>query len=261
MAPVHGADYGVVEGIVIRVHGEPVAYANVVILRTRTGAQTDETGRFRITAVAAGRWQLQVYGPGVPRLTEWITLAAGDTLRLTLRLPVSLEDRAGLLRDSLIAMGRWPPRLDPDLEARMRRALEVRIFRLDPGGFQYPPPADTTRFVGGWPIVGEVRRPRPLVNALLPALMDTLLYIDKSLGAIKPCGGFQPGIDVRFLGAGPATDLLLCFQCGEFAIRGRDGRAQAGDFGPHAAEFVRFAKAMFPTDPAIQALGRPRAND
>jgi hypothetical protein len=258
---IRASDLGVIEGRVTNRDGSPVASANLVVVEARRGAIADETGFFRILGVPAGRWQMRVQALGYPSLADTVVITGGDTLRRDYRMTWSDPYRTVILRDSLIDAGRWPPRLDPYLEARMRGAREVRIFRLDPAGFRHPPPADTARFVGGWPIVGEVRRPRPLVDALLPALGDTLLYIDKALGAIKPCGGLRPGIDVRFVGAGPPTDLLLCFQCGEFAIWGRDGRTQAGDFGPHAAEFVRFAKGAFPTDPAIQALGRPRADD
>jgi hypothetical protein len=151
--------------------------------------------------------------------------------------------------------------LDARLEARMREAHDVRIFRLDPARYRDAPPVDTLHFIGGWPIVGEVRRPRPCVDSLLPVLRRPDLYYANAAGYIKPCGGFEPGLAVRYTGTGPATDLLLCYKCGEFVIRSRDGLVQSGDFEDQGAAFVRFARAAFPLDPAIQALGRRRADD
>jgi hypothetical protein len=259
-AAAGSASVGVVQGTVLRVNGDPIDYANVVILGTRLGVQSAEDGRFRITGVPPGRWQLQVHAAGFPRTIYRIDLAAGDTLRMTLRIPASQEDRGVLIRDNLRSIGRWPPTLDATLEARMRDARDVRVLRLDPGRVRHPAPADTTRFVGPWPIVGEVRRPRPWLDSLLAAVQRAD-YVSRTLGGIKPCGGFEPGICVRYAGDSPVTELLLCYKCGEFAIRSRDGIAQAGDFDGEGPGFVRFAKAMFPLDPAIQALGRPHPED
>src|SRR5262249_37147787 len=158
-------------------------YANVVILGTRRGTQTDDGGHFRITAVPPGRWQLLVDAIGLPKVSEWIDVVAGDTLHRTIRIARSQEDRGVLIRDSLRTIGRWPPYLDPRLEARMREARDVRILRLDPTRYRDPPPPDTTHFLGGWPIVAEVRRPRAAIDSLLPVFRDTALYVDLALGA------------------------------------------------------------------------------
>ena len=83
----------------------------------------------------------------------------------------------------------------------------------------------------------------------------------RALGGVKPCGGFEPGICVRYAGDSPVTELLLCYKCGELAIRSRDGLTQAAHFDGEGPAFVRFAKAMFPLDAAIQALGRPHPDD
>src|SRR5262245_45942430 len=122
--PAAGSDPlpGVVQGVVRRVHDQPVAFAKVEILGAHVGAHTSEDGSFRIPAVPPGRWQLVVDAMGFPKLTRWIVVAADDTLHETLRLPPGLEDAPLLLRDSLRSVGRWPPYLDPRLEARMREA-------------------------------------------------------------------------------------------------------------------------------------------
>jgi hypothetical protein len=260
LAPARAADLGTVEGVVLRVDGTPVPYAQVLIVAQRKGDISDESGRFRLRDVRPGHWQIEFRSLGTPSLVDSITVAAGDTVRRTFRMArIRTSFREGV--DSVIAEDPAPPRLDARLEARMREARDVRIFRLDPTRYQYPPPADTLHWIGDWPIVSEVRRPRPPVDSLLPVLRRPDLYCAKAAGAIKPCDGFSPGIAVRYAGAGPATDLLLCYKCGEFTIRSRDGLIQSGDFMDQGAAFVRFARAAFPLDPAIQALGRPRADD
>jgi len=258
-APARAADFGTVEGVVLRVDGTPVSYAQVLIIGQRKGDLADESGRFRIREVRPGQWRIEVRSIGTPALVDSITVAAGDTVRRTFHMArIRASFREGV--DSVVE-DRGALRLDARLDVRMREARDVRIFRLDPARYQYPPPVDTLHFIGGWPIVGEVRRPRTSVDSLLPVLRRPDLYYAKAAGAIKACGGFQPGIAVPYSGAGPVTDLLLCYKCGEFVIRSRDGLVQAGDFEDQGAAFVRFARVAFPLDPAIQALGRPRADD
>ena len=248
---------GVVAGTVLRADdGAPVPYASVSDTARRAGAITDEQGRFLIPGLPPGRVTIVVRLLGSPPLYETLDLAPGDTLRRTYRLAFPERERLLRLRDSLTAIGAWPPTLDAALHQHMREALDVRVFRLDPERPEVDAPRDPERRIGPWPIVGEAGRPpRPVVEALIATLRDSELYRANVEGAVKVCGGFSPGIDVRFTNLGIPVDVLLCFTCGEFAIWQGGHPRQAGDFERRGADFVRFAKRMFPRDPAIKKLG------
>ena len=189
-----------------------------------------------------------------PVFTDTVHVVAGDTLRRTTRVPSPGHERFLAIRDSLRARGRWPPSLDSTLHVRMRDAQAVRVFRLDPET-QSSAPDDTIHYIRYWRIEGEVKRPsRAVIDSLLPTFMRSELYMLGIEGDMKKCGGFQPGIAVRYAGTGPTTDLLLCYKCDEFWIESRDGVRQTGDFEGEQPAFVRFAKALFPDDAAIQRL-------
>ena len=248
-------------GTVVRAEdGGPLAYANVFESTRRFGAVTDERGAFRLVGLPPGRHTIRVQSLGSPPLEETLDLAPGDTLRRTYRLATPPRERFLQIRDSLAAAGRWPPTLDPELHAHMREALDVRVFRLDPEHPVLDAPPDPQRRIGPWPIVAETAPPeRPVVAELIETLRIPDLYLSDLQGEKKVCGGFSPGIDVRFTSLGVPVDVLLCYACGEFAIL-RDGKArQSGDFMGHGAAFVRFAQRAFPRDKAFKKLGKETA--
>ena len=266
-APGRAADPapGAVAGVVVRADdGAPVPYANVSDTTRRVGAITDEQGRFLLAGLPPGRVTIHVRSLGSPPLVETLDLAPGDTVRRIYRLAFPAHERLLHVRDSLTVRGSWPPTLDPDLHQHMREALDVRVFRLDPEHPVFGAPPDPEQRIGPWPIVGEADRPeRPTIARLIETLRNSELYRSNIAGAVKVCGGFSPGIDVRFTSVGVPVDLLLCFTCGEFAIWHGGRSRQSGDFESHGPEFVRFAKRMFPRDPVIKKLGakpkrRPR---
>ena len=246
-----------IAGTVVRdTDGAPVPYATVADTARRAGAITDERGRFLLVGLPPGRVTIRVRVLGSPPLVETIDLAPGDTARRTYRLAFPVHERLLYVRDSLTARGAWPPTLDPDLHQHMREALDVRVFRLDPEHPVLDAPPDPKQRIGPWPIVGEADRPtRPAVAELIETLRDSELYRSNVEGAVKVCGGFSPGIDVRFTSLGVPVDVLLCYACGEFSIWHGGHARQSGDFESRGPDFVRFAKRMFPRDPAIKKLG------
>ncbi len=251
---------GVLVGTVVRADdGSPVPYAHVTEERNRVGATTDERGRFLLAGLPPGRLELRIQALGGPPLLESVEIAPGDTLRRTYRLPPTARERFQAARDSLAARGLWPPTLDPTLHAHMREALDVRVFRLDPTRGDPAAPPDRERWMGPWPIVGEARgQVREAVAALIEVLRHPPLYLPDLEGSVKECGGFSPGVGVRLNGTGHTTELLLCYACAEFSLW-RDGRpVQSGDFEDREADFVAFARRMFPDDRAFRRLaGRP----
>ena len=70
--------------------GEPLPGANVVLLGTGIGTETDVEGAFRLTGLPPGPYTLSVSLLGfTPHVMKDVVVAAGDTLRLTVRLASS----------------------------------------------------------------------------------------------------------------------------------------------------------------------------
>jgi len=234
----------------------PCQYADVRVLGKSLGAMTDETGAYIIPRVPAGRIQLKVQKIGFTSMVDVLEVVAGQTVRKDFWLPVR-GSRYDEVVDHLEALGQWPPKLDPDLLEHMRAATDVRVFRLDPDKAVHDVPPDPKHRVGPWPIVGEKRRPdHSAVTELVDALSVSPYRLPPMEGSpIKACGGFSPGIDVRFTHEGVPVDVLLCYRCGEISILHGGHFAQAGDFAD--ARFVEFAKRAFPNDPEIRRLASP----
>lgn len=247
---------GAVLGTVLRdSDGVPVPYVNVVETTIGLSTTSDEQGRFLLSPLPAGRVAIRIQALGGPPMVETLDLAPGDTLRRTYRLAAPAHERFLKIRDSLATRGLWPPTLDAVLHAHMREALDVRVFRLDPDHPVHDAAPDPQSRMGPWPIVGEARTlDRAAVEELIETLRESELYLPDIQGVRKLCGGFSPGIGVRFNNSGVTAEVLLCYTCGEFSIT-RGGRLrQAGDFGSREPDFVRFAKRMFPKDPVFRRL-------
>lgn len=57
---IQAADYGEIVGVVIdKETGEPLPFANVMILNTTLGAATDQNGKYRISQIPAGNYSVQ----------------------------------------------------------------------------------------------------------------------------------------------------------------------------------------------------------
>lgn len=59
--------------------GQPVAYANVIILGTRLGTMTDENGNFSIPGVAVGSYQVKMMATGYDPVIQQVQVNAGAT--------------------------------------------------------------------------------------------------------------------------------------------------------------------------------------
>ena len=74
--PAHAQATATVKGRVMGSNG-PGAYANVIILGTRRGAQTDDEGNFTITLVPVGSYTMRIQLPGTEPKSQAITVNAG----------------------------------------------------------------------------------------------------------------------------------------------------------------------------------------
>lgn len=59
--------------------GQPVAYANIIILGTRQGSMTDETGHFTIPGVPVGSYQVKLMATGYDPVIQQVQVNAGTT--------------------------------------------------------------------------------------------------------------------------------------------------------------------------------------
>ncbi len=71
-----------VHGRVADTDGYPLAYANVQIDGTTTGAATDSTGRFEFSTRLAGSYRVRATAVGFTPATRDVQLAPGDTVRI-----------------------------------------------------------------------------------------------------------------------------------------------------------------------------------
>lgn len=83
--PVFEDSTGVLEGEVHCGEGA-VAFANVVVLGTRLGAQTDENGRFHIERVPTGLRKIRVLAIGSDPLTDSTVVSAGVRTSFTFNI-------------------------------------------------------------------------------------------------------------------------------------------------------------------------------
>ncbi len=79
------AQTGSVSGVV-RSDGKPLEFASVALAKTRFGIQTDSVGRFTLTDVPAGRYELLASSVGYAPTKRIVNLRAGQALSLDLAL-------------------------------------------------------------------------------------------------------------------------------------------------------------------------------
>lgn len=77
---------GVIDGVVTDTALRPVAFAEVVVVRTEIKLQTNALGKFRFTEVPAGDYLLIVRRIGYRPVSSIIRVGATDTLRLSFNM-------------------------------------------------------------------------------------------------------------------------------------------------------------------------------
>ena len=98
-----------------------------------------------------------------------------------------------------------------------------------------------------------VARGRDLDRGEIEALRNLLLSPESYVfGEDKFCQQ-RAGVGVRLHAGEADVDVLLCFECNMLGV-GRVSDRGWEDFDPVRSQLVRLAKALFPSDPDIQAL-------
>lgn len=130
----------------------------------------------------------------------------------------------------------------------------VEAFRLRPTPESAPRSPDAYDDLANFPTAsGPVAVPAGAAATLSSSLISPRSYL--WAGDLKSCGAPTPGVRLSFLPGVDRVDVLLCFRC-EILLVYRGGHLTGGkDFDPIQGALARSVKALFPDDPAIQALG------
>ncbi|HZE07749.1 MAG TPA: carboxypeptidase-like regulatory domain-containing protein, partial [Gemmatimonadaceae bacterium] len=87
VSPVRAQESGTVSGVVTDpTTNTPIPSAQVQLVGTARGAVTADDGRFRITNVRAGVYQVRVLRIGYQASSQTVTLGSGQTIDLTFAL-------------------------------------------------------------------------------------------------------------------------------------------------------------------------------
>jgi hypothetical protein len=248
------ATTGVLEGRVLedrnRKGDRPAAFASVSIPELRRGAQADETGAFRIADLPPGRYVVRIALPGTAAQTRTVDIRRGKTTRLELRLPSLFGPDVGDI---------GPAFPDPATRRRLAKAKQVGVFRIANSTghrgdslFHAHPPWSATHVL----LAREDHPSRDWLERLRRLLASPESHRAYPAGVVKPCGGFDPGVVVRFTDGSGVSDVLLCFKCEELKVI-TDGRSgPIVDFAPLAREYAELALEVFPGDTGLATRSR-----
>ncbi len=90
--PARGQGAGTIEGTVTDPRGQPLPGVSVMVEGPRTSALTDGAGAFRLTGVPAGVHTLLVRMVGYDARRDTVTVAAGATVKLAIKLTASVVE-------------------------------------------------------------------------------------------------------------------------------------------------------------------------
>ena len=136
-------------------------------------------------------------------------------------------------------------------------AERVEIARVEPrrlDGAKDAPPN-----VAGFPLIGRFQ---PLGGEFLAGFRRTLLerktYELAPPGAVSEpaCGGFQPGVALRFgpKGKGRPVEVLVCFTCSELAVVSAAAALTKVSFEPGRLDVLRLVAAAVPDLPNLATM-------
>src|SRR5437868_1869509 len=77
---------GSIEGTVSAAGDRPISDATVVIIGTTRGARTDDAGKFRITGVSPGAYQVRAQRIGFASATQTASVVAGQATTVSFTL-------------------------------------------------------------------------------------------------------------------------------------------------------------------------------
>ncbi|AQG79813.1 TonB-dependent receptor [Spirosoma montaniterrae] len=87
-----------------QISGTTTPFANVSLLKTRLGVQSDASGTFSLSAVPAGNYRLKISAVGFADATQPVTVRAGETTSVAIKLTHS----AAYLEEVVVTASRKP---------------------------------------------------------------------------------------------------------------------------------------------------------
>jgi hypothetical protein len=122
-----------------------------------------------------------------------------------------------------------------------------------------PAPPKNAPKVGGYAVLsGPVSVPKAVKDALVTQLLDRT---SDDVGGNKFCGGFRPGVALRFKGTVPSESVavLLCFACADLMVvhEGKSGarsEARIVNMSTSERELLKLVRLLFPNDADLREL-------
>jgi len=242
-ATAQGADrtdtLGVVVGTV-RVDGfGPVVFANVIVMGSKQGTITDAKGGFLVTSLVPGSHVLDVQAVGFHKVSRSVVVRAGETTRVEVAFPASPPD------------SRVP---DKALTKRIRKTSAMGVYRIGPEWRENPGP----RAIRNYTVVREAWPGKRWRARLIDLLEQPTSYRSAPIppGWPEPkklCGGFEPGLAVRFSSPADTIDLLVCYKCAQFALLANPKNGH-GDFDLEKRTFIELGQEAFSDDEDLRAI-------
>ncbi|PID26763.1 MAG: TonB-dependent receptor [Candidatus Cloacimonadota bacterium] len=123
--------YGTISGRVINATTKsPLNSANVTIIGTKLGAETDSLGQFYITRVPVGLQRIKVEYIGyLPKIKTDISVSVGKVVSVS----VEIKERSYQLEEAVFTLGYFP---EDEKTETSRISLSSEEIRRFPGGFE-----------------------------------------------------------------------------------------------------------------------------
>jgi len=214
---------GRIQGVVYEHTGQPLAYADILVLGTHAGALSDDRGRFQIADVPAGAQTLRIkWSPMVPVAYQKVQVDAGKTCKLTINL-----HRGEWLKTAPEGQ-RFVMRLERDCFdasylTRDGEQADVRRDESTNGAGEFSQEIDSAR---PWKMVAHYALKSGVVSLAIDVLDSTGVVVRhlrsgpaEPAGSVEWRGEADGGREcnhgpyaIRFAAPGDTTELRLCLR-------------------------------------------------
>jgi len=231
--------------------GQPIAFANVIVIGTKLGAMTDDSGRFSIVHVPVGTRSLLVASVGFERERRDVIVAA----RQAVDVSIVLREPS----DGPIVAFETP---DSSVLDIIRRAKDVHVYRLDTT--REPVRFDTDRLrpthdpenLGDWWIAVELPRPSDGWTREFKRLLTSASSYRSGLAPVERC---QPAAElgVRFRSGEDLVFVEVGTTCGKVQFQSTIAPTSRGTLGPAGRPLVDLIEQALAAPPEYSWTSKP----